>query len=496
MGRTARCGCPPSQVYWTGPGRLDERDGLKKLLAAGVLIFAIGIATAAAAARPHHPSPKHENVPPISFGVADDNGKFAEDGGKWFDEALKGANLSEERWAMVWDPSNPTVIGELPFLVRSAPQAQADHVNVVLALYSKRSRYHNPRLFCGWAAAVASSVKQWGINDFIVGNEPNIRSFWVPQRNAKGKDVAAAAYEALLARCYDAIKKVNPNARVIGMGLSPHATNDASNHPLVFLRDVGKAYRASGRTTPIMDQLAIHPYPNPASPADPPWIGYRNLNDFGIPNLDRVKQAVWDAFHGTAQPTTLNGLTLRVDEVGWQVNTTSLAQYFGAETVRTVSAAQQAYYLRTMIESYFACDPSVTDVLLFHLIDEKYRGARDEDGNYVGGGWQSGLMTYGGPGLSQPRPAYAAVAADARLGRDACPGRTWITWRPGEPPVQPRAPKLPPPPTTTVTTTGTGPTVTTPTVPTVTTPTLPTVTTPTLPTVTTPTDPTATTKSP
>jgi hypothetical protein len=457
---------------------------LKKLLAAAVLLFAAGIATAAAAARPHHPNPRHGNVPPISFGVADDTGKFAEDGGAWFDDELHGANLSEERWAMIWDPANPTAIGELPFLVRAAPQAQADHINVVLALYSKRSRFHNRKLFCGWAAAVASTVKQWGINDFIVGNEPNIRTFWVPQKNAKGQDVAAASYEALLATCYDAIKKVNPQARVIGMGLSPHATTDQSNHPLVFLRDVGKAYRASGRTTPIMDQLAIHPYPNPAAPADPPWIGYRDPNDFGIPNLDRVKQAVWDAFHGTAQPTTLNGLTFRIDEVGWQVNTTSLAQYFGAETVRTVSGAQQALYLRTMIESYFACDPSVTDVLLFHLIDEKYRGARDENGNYVGGGWQSGLMTYGGPGVSQPRPAYAAVAADARAGRDACADKTYVTWRPGQPPLRPRQPKLPPPPKPPVTT----PTVTTPTPPTV--PSVPTITTPTLPTVTTPTPPT------
>ena len=54
------------------------------------------------------------------------------------------------------------------------------------------------------------------------------------------------------------------------MGLSPRASTSDSNEPLVFLRDVGEAYRASGRTKPIMDQLSIHPYPNPGNPTDGP----------------------------------------------------------------------------------------------------------------------------------------------------------------------------------------------------------------------------------
>jgi hypothetical protein len=179
-----------------------------------------------------------------------------------------------------------------------------------------------------------------------------------------------------------------------------------------------------------MDQLAIHPYPNPATGgADAPDVGYKNPDDFGIPNLDRVKQAVWDAFHGTAQPTTLNGLTLRIDEVGWQVITTALSQYFGVETAKVITEQLQMQYLKTMIEKYFACDPSVTDVLLFHLIDERYRGAKDENGNPIGGGWQSGLMTYGGPGVSQPRPAYSAVGADAAAGRAACTAGM-VSWKP------------------------------------------------------------------
>ncbi len=52
-----------------------------------------------------------------------------------------------------------------------------------------------------------------------------------------------------------------------------------------------------------MDQLSIHPYPNPSNPTDGPDAGYDQPDRFGIANLDRVKQAVYDAFNGTGQPT-------------------------------------------------------------------------------------------------------------------------------------------------------------------------------------------------
>ena len=41
----------------------------------------------------------------------------------------------------------------------------------------------------------------------------------------------------------------------------------------------------------------------------------------GLRQPDRVKQALWDAFAGTGQPTTREGLRLYLDEVGWQVDT-------------------------------------------------------------------------------------------------------------------------------------------------------------------------------
>ena len=166
-----------------------------------------------------------------------------------------------------------------------------------------------------------------------------------------------------------------------------------------------------------MDQLALHPYPNPGSPTDAPNVGYPSRQRYGISNLSRVKQAVWDAFHSTAQPTTLEGLTFRIDEVGWQVDTKGMPGYVNSENVATVDEATQAAHLAEMVQEYFACDPAVTDVLLFLLVDEPYRNGRDAKGKPLGGGWQSGLMTVDG----RQREAYRTMGQLAARGAAPAP---------------------------------------------------------------------------
>jgi hypothetical protein len=375
----------------------------------------LGAGAAGAGRTPAPGRTKATSITPIEYGVADDSAKYADDGGAWFDTMLKGANLTEERWTLAFNPLDPTHITELPFLVRAAPRAQADGIHVVLALYGRPATAHDPKFFCGWAAMVAASVQQWGIDDFIIWNEPNTSLYWSPQ-NAH----APAAYEALLARCYDSIHRVNPTARVIGFGLSPRSNGPSQTAPIPFLEAVGRAYRASGRTTPIMDQMSVHPYPNPNSPTDGPDVGYANPDNYGIPNLDRVKQAIYDAFHGTGQPTTMNGLTFRIDELGWQTNTAAYPQYYNAENVAIVSEEAQVQDVRETVQKYFACDPTVTDVEWFLLIDEPTRNGKDQTGATIGGGWQSGLLTAGGQGVSTPKPAYSADAPLFSAGRAAC----------------------------------------------------------------------------
>ena len=181
----------------------------------------------------------------------------------------------------------------------------------------------------------------------------------------------------------------------------------------------GRIYKASGRAAPIMDALAIHPYPNPnarpqPAPAD---AGYQDPGFYGLPQLDRVKQAVFDAFDGTAQPTTQNGLRLVLDEIGYQTVTDGDGRYSGTETSPTVSEADQASYYATIV-GMAACDPAVSDVLFFHLIDESQRNPDQSSG-----GWQSGLEYPDGG----HKPSFDAVKQAIAAG---CAGSP-VQWSPG-----------------------------------------------------------------
>jgi hypothetical protein len=397
---------------------------MKKLAAASALLIVLACLVATTAGAHTSSQGAGATAGPIVWGVADDAGKYANDGGAWFNSELKGASLGEERWTLSFSPDRPTTIDELPFLERAAPQAQLDGIKVELALYGRPASAHDPTTFCNWASIVAQTASQWGIHDFIVWNEPNTQLYWNPQDSS-----APASYEALLAACYDAIHAADPLANVIGFGLSPRSNGPTQTAPIPFIKGVAAAYKASGRTTPIMDEMSVHPYPNPNSPTDSPDVGYANPDFFGIPNLDRVKQALWDSFKGTGQPTTADGLQFVVDELGWQTDTTAYPQYIHAENVKVVSEATQAQYLQTVAEKYYACDPSVATVNLFLLVDESTRDGRDASGTYVGGGWQSGLLTAGGQGVSTPKAAYAALAPDFAAGRGACHGPL-VTWTP------------------------------------------------------------------
>ena len=162
--------------------------------------------------------------------------------------------------------------------------------------------------------------------------------------------------------------------------------------PVRFIAGAGAAYRASGRTRPIMDDFGFHPYPQNSTDTVTKGAQWPNAS---VANLDRIKQALWDAFHGSAQPTVEDGLGFRVTEVGWQaaVPPSSMGSYTGAENVETAPEDMQAEIYGSLIR-LLECDSQVSDVLFFHLIDESSLE-----------GFQSGLMRADG----SARPAYGAV---------------------------------------------------------------------------------------
>jgi hypothetical protein len=346
---------------------------------------------------------------PLAFGITEDAGKYDDDGGRSVLSTMNDLGMTDERWSLTWDPDHPTQIGELPFLQRAAPIAGKD---AILSLYSSSPKRWDATAFCDWAGSVASLVERWGITRFVVGNEPNTAVYWSPPD--------PVGYEHLLDACYATIHAANPNAEVIGMALSPRSTGSGVA-PLSFVKRVAAAYAASPQTHPLMDAVSIHPYPNPNRADDPPGIGYPATQDaYGIPNLDRIKQALYDGFHAsTTQPWQV---PLVVDEVGWQVDTTGDARYTGTENVKTVTPAEQAQYLDETMSKYFACDPWVSDVLLFHLIDEKNRAFDAASGT---SGWQSGLELVD----RTHRPAYDTVKADVAKGRAGCTAG-YLVWTP------------------------------------------------------------------
>jgi hypothetical protein len=340
----------------------------------------------------------------LQIGVVDDHAKGADP--EFFFGQMTDLGMTEVRVTILWDPATPMTIRDQAEIERMLPFAQARGIRVLFVLdLATPQAVGNSAPAAGRFAAFAAHVARTfpSVKDIIVGNEPNQTRFWQPQYNRNGSPAACIAYERLLAASYDSLKQVDPTIKVIGVGLSPRgndspkASSNVSRSPVRCLRDIGAAYRGSARRRPVMDELSFHPYPR--SDRDPLLKGYQWPNA-GVPNLDRIKQAVWDAFNGTRQPTfaegsRAGGLTFRLDEVGWQVRVVASAAhaYEGTENVSTTDEAIQAQIYGSLIR-YLACDRSVRSLLFFGLIDEPILDR-----------WQAALIRADGT----RRPAYDAV---------------------------------------------------------------------------------------
>jgi hypothetical protein len=267
--------------------------------------------------------------------------------------------------------------------------------------------------FAAYAATIVQRLPAFG--DVIVGNEPNLNRFWMPQFNPDGSDAAAAAYVALLAQTYDALKAVSGSIRVIGGSVSPRGidrpnTGRDTHSPSAFIPDLGTAYAASGRTLPIMDAFAFHPYQDNSS--QPPTFQHPNSTTVTLSDYPKLVALLGKAFDGTAQPGS--ALPIVYDEFGVEavVPPEKAAAYTGAEPVTTkpVDEATQADYYRQAIQIAF-CQPTVDTILLFHVVDEPALAA-----------WQSGVYYADGTPKSS-RDGVKKAVRDAHGGVIAkCPG--------------------------------------------------------------------------
>ena len=359
----------------------------------------------------------------MDVGVVDDYGVAPANSSTFFD-ALGALGMRENRITITWDPAAPTTIERQQALELYLPLASLRGIRVVFAVSPARADAitSNPAAPGQYAAFLAHLARTFPtVKDYVVGNEPNQPRFWQPQFR-RGAAVSPTAYYSLLARSYDALKAVDPSITVIGVGLSPrgndqpNAGDNVSVSPVRFISGLGKAYRSSRRRAPIMDELAFHPYPD--RDTDALMKGYRWPNA-GVPNLDRIKQAFWDAFRGTRQPTFGEGrsrgrVAFRLDELGWQVGIppASASAYFGFESVRpTTEATQSGIYAQAI--RHLACDASVRSVLFFLLRDEPDLER-----------WQAGLIRADGTS----RSSFESVRREIARSNGRCSGQ-FRSWR-------------------------------------------------------------------
>ena len=335
------------------------------------------------------------------IGANDDSATFADDRGVALYSHMAELGLKQTVIGVHFVPSESVIVQDKPQLDGAIESATKAGIQVVLAVYPYPPReleagLGSASLFASYVGVLASIYPQ--VREFVIGNEPNQPAFWRPHFDTSGANASPAAFGPYLAAAYDTLKAVDPTISVLGVGLSPRgndrptAKNNISTSPVRFLRALGAWYRRSGRVRPLMDGFSFHPYPNEAT--DPLERGYQWPNA-GFANLDRVKQALWDAFEGTPQPTTLEGLKLHLDEVGWQVSTAARAGYHGRENVPVTNEATQAAIYGALIREV-SCDPDVASLSFFGFRDDGLRT-----------GFQAGLERADG----SARPAEAAVQA-------------------------------------------------------------------------------------
>ena len=291
---------------------------------------------------------------------------------------LRLAGFSAVRVTSQWLPGQFAPSEEELVILRNvAAAAQVAGVSVYLSVYppGSRSTPLTPEAREQFAAYLTVLAQQLpSIDDVIVGNEPNLNRFWLPQFGPNGSNAASPAYLELLARSYDAIKAVDPTVRVWGGALAPRGvdkpnTGRDTHSAVAFLRDMGAAYRASGRALPVMDGLAFHPYAD--SSGQSPDFPHPKSTTIGLADYDKLVATLAQAFDGTAQPGST--LPILYDEFGVesQIPAGKAKAYTGQEpaTTRPVDEITQGQFYGRALQLAF-CQPNVVGILFFHTQDE------------------------------------------------------------------------------------------------------------------------------
>jgi hypothetical protein len=374
-------------------------------LIAMLLVCAVPVASAEAA--PAKPKP-------LLVGAAEDAAK--NDGAIASDATMSLAALAgfdTIRLTSIWHPGQRTIDGgEQETLQAVADSAALHGIRLIVSVYPYGAttvpQYATTRAqFAAYAASIPRLIPS--IRYVIVGNEPNLNRFWMPQFTKAGLDAAASSYLGLLAQTYDAIKAAAPDTVVIGGSLAPRGSDNPrlfrpTHSPTRFIVDLGAAYRRSHRTRPVMDWFSIHPYLDRSS--RPPTFAHPRSTTISIADYGKLVGLLGQAFDGTKQ----RGSTLPIlyDEFGVQTAApVDKRQLYANQDVPVardaVTEVTQGRYYRQALQ-LAACQRNVVGLLFFHVSDEADLER-----------WQSGVY-YADDTPKSDLPTVKSAALVARAG--------------------------------------------------------------------------------
>ena len=333
--------------------------------------------------------------------------------------AFRLSGFRAARITSYWTPGQSRPTDEELRTLRNVSEAALRHgVRVYVTVMSPGSRTTPLTVearadFAAYAAAIVRGSPL--LEHVIVGNEPNLNRFWLPQFGLDGSSAAPQDYLALLAETYDALKSASRDVVVYGGAVSPRGSDRPggtrpTHSPTKFIQELGAAYRASGRDRPVMDAFVIHPYADNSS--QPPTTAHPLTTTIGVADYGKLVALLGEAFDGTAQRGS--DIPIFYGEFGVEsvIPPGKASLYTGDEpaTTRPVDEPTQAAFYEQALALSF-CQPTVAGMLLFLSRDERARPT-----------WQSGIHYVDGtPKSSKPR---VTEALDRTTGGSItrCPG--------------------------------------------------------------------------